>query len=350
MVTKMKYKDCITFDELYKSMLKCKKGVLYKSSVAHYYLNGIEETIRLKDELQNGTFKPRKSNHFTIYVPKRRDIVSISFRDRVHQRALNDNIIYPVMSKSFIYDNCACQINKGPDFARKRLKSFLEDFYRHHTINGYVLQIDIHGYYPNMSHEYTEKLFKSNLDSDVFPVVKQILDRQYEGNVGYNPGSQLIQIAGIAILNKLDHICKENLHLKYYVRYMDDFIILCDNYKYLHYCFQEIENVLFKIGFTFNKNKTRIFQITKSIPFLGFNFKLLETGKILMIRKPEEVKRNKKHIKNLVKLAKQNVISKDKVDECVGSICNFLDKGNSYNLKRKILDFYSNLLEDNNYG
>ena len=342
----MKYKECISFDELYKSMVKCKKGVLYKSSVAHYYLNSIEETIKLQRELETDTFKPRKSNHFTIYAPKRRDIVSISFRDRVHQRTLNDNIIYPIMVKSFIYDNCACQINKGPDFARRRLKKFISSFYRKFGTIGYVLQIDIHGYYPNMSHEYTENLFKRKLDKQTYKIVKQILDRQYDGSVGYNPGSQLIQIAGISNLNILDHYCKEKLYLKYYIRYMDDFIIIHNSCSYLKKCLNEIKQVLLNIGFTCNPNKTRIFSIRNNIPFLGFNFKLKNSGKILLIRKPEEVKRNKKHIKNLVEIAKKGIISREKTDECVASIINFLEKGNNYNLIQRIKNYYLSLWED----
>lgn len=342
----MKYKECISFKELYRSMLKCKRGVLYKSSVAHYYLNSIEETIKLKDELKTGKFKPRKVRKFTIYAPKKRDIVSISFRDRVYQRTLNDNIIYPTMSKSFIFDNCACQIGKGPDFARNRLKSFLIKFYKRHKTNGYVLQIDIHGYYPNMSHKLTEDMFESKLDAETFKAVKNILGTQYEGSIGYNPGSQLIQIAGISNLNNLDHICKEKLHLKYYVRYMDDFIILDNDRIKLQKCLNEIKRILLSMGFTFNTGKTKIYPISSNIPFLGFNFRLTKSGKVLLIRKPNEVKRIRRHLKKLVNLAKSGTISHHKVDECFGSIINFLKKGNSYNLINKLALYYNNLWEN----
>ena len=38
----------IGFDALYSSMHRCKSGVIWKDSVAHYVLNGIEETIKLE--------------------------------------------------------------------------------------------------------------------------------------------------------------------------------------------------------------------------------------------------------------------------------------------------------------
>ena len=34
----------IGFEALYDSMMKCKKGVLWKDQPAYYYLHGIEET------------------------------------------------------------------------------------------------------------------------------------------------------------------------------------------------------------------------------------------------------------------------------------------------------------------
>ena len=75
-------------------------------------MNGIERTMKLSDELHSGTYKARKPVRFTITSPKPRDIASITFRDRVYQRSLNDNAVYLTMSKSFIYDNFACQKGK----------------------------------------------------------------------------------------------------------------------------------------------------------------------------------------------------------------------------------------------
>lgn len=96
-------------EALYESMMKCKKGVIWKDSVAHYYLNGIEETLKLSQQLRDNTYVPRAPKHFKITHPKERDVVSIAFRDRVYQRSLNDNQIYPAMTQSLIKTNCACQ-------------------------------------------------------------------------------------------------------------------------------------------------------------------------------------------------------------------------------------------------
>ena len=341
--------NVISFEALYDSMHKCKKGVLWKDSVASFYMNGIERTMKLSDELHSGTYKARKPVRFTITSPKPREIASITFRDRVYQRSLNDNAVYPTMSKSFIYDNFACQKGKGTDAARNRLKEFLHRYYRKHGHDGYVAQFDIHGYYPNMSHAVTEDLFQEKLPTEVFSMVKTILNEQYEGDTGYNPGSQLIQIAGISVLDRFDHFVKEQLHAKLYIRYMDDFLIISDDKEYLETCKELMEAQLASIGFELNQKKTRIYPLKDGIDFLGFKFSLTNTGKVLMMIRPENVKRERKKLRRLVAKSKRGEIPLEKVDESYATWRNHASKGNSHNLLQR-MDAYYNSLWGENYA
>ena len=222
----MDEEEIIGFEALYDSMLKCKRGVMWKGSAAHFVLNGPECVYKLSQQLKDGTYKPRAPMSFKIYSPKERDIVSISFRDRVYQRSLNDNGIYDYMTRSFIEDNEACQKGKGTDRARDRLETLLHKAYRKHGSDLFILQYDIHGYYSNMRHDVTEGLFREKLDPCVAERAVRVMREQYTEEAGYNPGSQMIQIAGISYLDKLDHFIKERLRAKYYIRYMDDFLII----------------------------------------------------------------------------------------------------------------------------
>ena len=47
----MDMEEVIGFEALYDSMHKCKKGVIWKESVAHYVLNSLEETYKLNEQL-----------------------------------------------------------------------------------------------------------------------------------------------------------------------------------------------------------------------------------------------------------------------------------------------------------
>lgn len=331
------------FESLYESMCKCRKGVIWKDSVASYCANSIERTLMLSQKLQNGKYKPNPIVKFAITSPKPREIASISFQDRVYQRSLNDNVVYPIMCKSFIEDNFACQKGKGTDAARDRLKEFLHKYFRKHGHNGYVAQFDISGYYPTMDHAITENIFESKLPPEYFEMVKKILREQYDGDKGYNPGSQLIQIAGISVLDKLDHYIKEQLRAKFYIRYMDDFLIISDDMEYLADSMSKIIEHLEELKFEVNPKKTRIYPLSDGIEFLGFKFLLTETGKVLMLVKSKNVKNQRKKLRRLVAKSKRGEISKEKVDESYNAWKNHASKGNSYKLIQRMDKYYSEL-------
>lgn len=344
----MTEEDIIGYTALYESMCKCQCGVMWKDSVAHFVLNAPEEIMKLERELHDGTYKPRKPKTFKVTSPKPRDISSVSFRDRVYQRSLNDVVLYPTMTRSFIYDNWACQKGKGTDAARNRLKDFLHSFYRHHGLDGYIAQFDIHGYYPNMDHAIIEEMFQKKLPPEIFQRVLDVLHHQYKGDKGYNPGSQMIQIAGISVLNEFDHFVKERLHIQYYLRYMDDFIIFHHDYEYLKICQSEIIKKLAEYKFEINPKKTSITPIRCGLLFLGFNFRLTQSGKVVMLINPKNVKAKRKNLRRLVTRCKKGMIPKASVDESYRSWRDHASKGNSYKLLRRMDSYYKSLWEDQN--
>lgn len=172
---------------------------------------------------------------------------------------------------------------------------------------------------------------------------KNFTPDQYEGNIGYNPGSQLVQIAGVAFLNDLDHFIKEKLHIKYYIRYMDDFLLIHNERDYLEYCKSRIELELFKLKFQTNSKKTRIFEISEGIEFLGFTFKLTETGKVLMLLNSDNVKREKRKLRRLVNRYYKGQISKSSVNDSYQAWRNHASKGNNFKLIQSMDKYYKDL-------
>ncbi len=337
------FSNVTDFEHLYTSMLKCKTSVLWKDSVASFWLNGIERCLKLETEFETGAYKARQPRTFAVYVPKKRDIVSICFRDRVYQRALNDYVIYPIMTRSFIYDNWACQKGKGTDAARERLKEFMHRFYRRYGSEGYILKIDIKGYYPNMSHEVVEEMFKEKLPAGIFEQVVMILKSQYKGDKGYNPGSQLIQIAGISLLDKTDHFIKEHLRIKYYLRYMDDFILIHKDKEYLIECLRRIETELSKVKCSKNEKKTRIVTLKEGISFLGFDFRLTDTGKVLMLLRSENVKQERKRLRHMARKIRHGAGTYEKLEEMFEAWKAHAVKGNTYKVVRRMTGYYEGL-------
>lgn len=106
------------------------------------------------------------------------------------------------------------------------------------------------------------------------------------------------QVLAIFYLNDLDHFIKENLKIKYYVRYQDDGLLLHPSKQYLEYCLKEIKNFLSKEKLHLN-NKTRIYSSSDNFLFLGKNRK----------GNPAKYRSVKRNIKNKYKLYTANKIT-----------------------------------------
>lgn len=338
----MDIESIIGFEALWDSMMKCRRGVIWKDSVAAFCLNPVQEVSRLCDQLHDGSYRERPHKYFTINYPKERSIMSISFRDRVYQRSLNDVGIYPVMCRSFIYDNGACQKGKGADFARNRLKCHLQRYYRKHGPDGFVLKMDVRGYYPNMRHDAAKAAFKRRLDPDVYARAAAILDG-FPGEVGFNPGSQIIQIAGISILDGIDHFVKERLRVRHYMRYMDDMLIIGHDRDALERYRQEIDERLRRIGFELHVGKTRVIPLAQGVMYLGFRFRLTETGAVIQTLDPVRVRAERKKLRRLAAKARAGLLSRQKCDESYACWRNHAAKGDNWKMLKRMDEYYDGL-------
>lgn len=335
--------DIIDVDSLYNSMVKCQKNVSWKTSVTAFRLNWLERIITLNDELVSGKYKGSKPKPVIVTYPKRRECLCIPFRDRVYQRSLNDNALYPLITKSFIYCNAACQTGKGTEFARNKIKEFMRRYFREHGAEGYALHIDIRHYYPSMRHELAKDTFARYVPSDILKMAETVLDSQYSGDVGYNPGSQMVQIAGIAVPNDIDHYIIEQQSVEFYLRYMDDFIIIHHDKEYLKILQQKIEAKLSELGFSIHNEKTNIHTLKRGFLILGFTFRLTSNGKALMLIDGENVKHEKRKLRKLVKRAKAGLMTRKEVNKCYGSWKAHALAGDTFQLIMRMDKFYKEL-------
>lgn len=336
----------VGFLALRESAKRCRRGVMWKDSAASYVLNLSERTLRLSRQLQGGTFRCGPTREFDVTRPKRRTIVSVGFTDRVFQRSLNDNSIYPRMVRGFVADNAACQKGKGTDYARGRLKEFMRRHYRRHGPNGWVCQIDVSGYYPNMRHEVAEAAFARKLPPEVLAMAVGVMRSQYPGEVGYNPGSQMIQIAGIGVLDPLDHLAKDLMGIKRYIRYMDDAVAILPTREEAEGALAAFGDTLHNLGFELNPKKSRVYPLRDGIPFLGFEFHLTDTGKALMLVRPSNVKEARRRISRMARLARSGRMMRADVDKSYRAWREHAAKGDSFELIRRTDAWYKDLWKE----
>lgn len=334
--------DIIGEDALFESMQKCSRGVKWKGTVAYYRHHWPDEIGKLSEQLHDGTYKERRAKFFTVTEPKRREIMSIHFRDRICQRSLNDTAIYPQVAAHFINDNFACQKGKGTDAARNKLARYMREYFQKNGLEGYALKIDIKGYYPNMDHKFAESMLSEYVDSVTFEMAQKVLDH-LPGEIGYNPGSQIVQIVGITALDKIDHYIKDVLGIEYYVRYMDDFILIHQSKEYLEYCLGEIRRMLSEQKMSTNDSKTYIKPLTNDIIFLGFVYRYTSTGKLVILANPKKIKHERKKIMRMVALVAKGKLTKYEVDRHFKAYKASVRYGNSHNLLRRLNQWYESL-------
>lgn len=334
-------KDVIEPDILFVAMNKCLCGVIWKDSVAHFYINWATEIDRLIKEINSGNYKQRKPSYFRV---GKRDIMSISFRDRCIQRALNDFVLYPAISPTLIMGNCACQTGKGTLVAKDYLKKIIRREWRHYGTKIFALKCDIKGYYKNIPHNVGESELKRVLSNSVFEFLKEKLLSVYEGDKGYIAGNQAVQIIGISALSPLDHHIKEKLRIKGYVRYMDDFILLSHDVDYLIHCKEEIEQYLAKIGLELHGKKTKIIDLSeKPIEFLGFDFKLTETGKVCAYVASSKVKYKRKQLYRMVQKVKRGEKERESADKAYMDWRTHAMYGDTYAFLKRMDGYYFGL-------
>lgn len=347
----VKEKIC-KFRSLYKAMHRCKQNVMWKDSVAGYIKNGLVNTYKLRHQAIDGSYEIDKYSIFTIYEPKKREIVSTRMKDRVFQRSMCDNYLYDEITKSFIYDNHACQIGKGTSRARSRLVRHMQQHFKKHGLDGWVFQCDLTNFFGSTHHDIAKKAVFSRVSNKwVNNHVYKIIDSFNQGEdpeIGMGLGSQVTQLIELAVLDRLDHIIKEDLHIKFYIRYNDDFILIHEDKEHLKYCLKVINEHLASLGLKLSEKKTRLYQLKQGIKFLGFKFQLTKTGKVIKRLSKENVAHVKRKLRRMKKLVDVGVLTKEDVDKCLEAWKAHAKQGNTHSLILSMNRFYENLWKEGN--
>lgn len=297
------YEKLYDMNVLYNAFQKCKKGTDWKNSVQKYEANLFANLNTLRKELENETYRQKKFTEFDIRERgKQRHIKSLHISDRVVQRALCDEILFPAISKYLIYDNGASIKGKGIGFARSRLMTHLSEYYRTYGNKGYVLILDYSKYFDSIPHDKLIKLYEKYIDDEkVIKLVNHLVSACSSEGVGIGIGSQISQISGISYLIPVDNYCKIVKGCKYYGRYMDDLYIIHPDKKFLQELVKDITEISRELGLTINVKKTHIFRIDKGFEFLKLYHFVDENGKITRKICKKNIIRERRKLKKLKK-------------------------------------------------
>ena len=338
------YDELCSFDNLMRAFKKARKGKSKKWYVKRFESNLENNLLQIKYELETLSYYLRPLKRFIIRDPKTRVIQASRFRDRVIHHALC-NIIEPLFDKTFIYDSYANRKKKGTHAGLKRFDCFkrkvsdngklVRNAKDDNMVAGYVLKADIRHYFDRVDHEILLNIIKRKIrDEKVIWLVQKILDNHDSKILGRGMpiGNLTSQFFANVYLNELDYFVKHKLKAKYYLRYVDDFVILHKDKEVLENYKKQINEFLKAIKLELHPEKSRVLSLHNGISLLGFRvFYHYKLPRKSNIRKFE------KRLDELTKDFKEGKINKEKFMESLEGWFAYAEWSNTYGYRNKVL-------------
>jgi retron-type reverse transcriptase len=289
----------------------------------------------LRNELIFHTYRPKKLKTFILRDPKTRKISKSDFRDRVVHHALC-NVIEPIFEKRFIFDSYANRKGKGTLRAIQRFDYFKRKVSKNNKQACFVLKADIRHYFETVSHNVLVNIIRTRIDDGkIIWLVKTILSNYNTKEIGNGMplGNLTSQFFANVYLNELDQFVKHKLRAKYYIRYVDDFVILDSSKEKLDEYKCEVNNFLKeKLHLELHPDKTTIVQSNLGVTFLGL--RIFMHHKLL---KKSNMQKFVRKLRDFCEKFDEKLIDYDKV-------YNFLEGWTAYSKQANVFRMRKNLL------
>ncbi len=302
------YGRVISFENLLASFYEFRRGKRHKEDIPDFEYNLEKYLFGLIRELKKFTYAPLASKVFKINEPKPRFIQAASVRDRVVHHALV-RVINPLFEPGFIYDSYACRHGKGTLKAVRRLEEFWRRESRNYSRKIYFLKADIRKYFDSIDHSILIGMLRNKISCPrTIWLIKKILKRQpadckgikIEEGKGLPIGNLTSQLFANIYLNEFDQYVKHRLRVRFYIRYVDDFVAVSADREYLTSLIAPIENFLKeRLRLALHPVKRKIFSSRSGIDFLGYfirrHYKILRSGNVKrFLRRVDKYKREGK--------------------------------------------------------
>ena len=343
------YSQIISLENLILAWKKARKGKTKKNYVIEFEEELFYNLMALHYELKYNLYMPKPLVTFILRDPKTRKISKSHFRDRIIHHALC-NTIEPIFDKIFIYDSYANRKGKGTLHALKRFDKFarkvsnngiIKGRFNNNQVKGYCLKADIKHYFQEINHEILLDIIKRKIkDEKVIELIKKILNNtnfrvqssereRVTLGKGMPLGNLTSQFFANIYLNELDYFVKHVLKAKYYIRYVDDFVILNNSKEQLKEWKEEIDKFLKeRLKLELHPDKSKIIPLSRGIDFIGFRnfyyFKLLR-------------KRNIRKMIKKVESYKDKIISHEKILESFQGWQAYAKWANTFKLRKNII-------------
>ena len=259
------------WDNLNLAFYKAQCGKQYDRHVLAYRKNLNENLNQLKEKISSGDVKVGEYHYFKIYDPKERIICAASFDERVLHHAIM-NVCHDYFERNLIFDTYATRVGKGTYKAIERAFANIGKY-------KYVAKLDFRKYFDSISHEILKmKLARFFKDRILLKILCKIIDT-YNVSDGYGIpiGNLTSQYFANFFLSDMDHYIKEVLRAEFYIRYMDDILLMSNDKDDLKSKLNQI--ILFSERLHLKLKPIVVRRCNEGVSFLGYK---LYSNKILL--------------------------------------------------------------------
>ncbi len=288
--------------DLFEAYFECRRNKRSTHNALRFEIKQEDEVLRLYEAILSDTYTIGKSIAFIVFKPVQREIFAADFRDRVIHHYIIGKL-EPVFEQLFIYDSYSCRKEKGTHFGVKRITRFLRACSNSYKQDCYILKLDIQGFFMNIDKKILLKVvlgiiekryngFDKKLladlatkvimnnpvngciirgtkkDWDGLPINKSLFHKN--GERGLPIGNLTSQVFANLYLNPLDQFIKRDLKIKYYGRYVDDFVIIHPDKEYLISIITRVSEFLeTELHLQLHPRKIYLQHYTKGVLFTG---------------------------------------------------------------------------------
>lgn len=192
--------------------------------------------------LLNGTYKPHVDapvvvNEGTHHKVRRIRKPHFKYDQIIHHCIIQ--VLQPLLTAPMYEYSCGSIPTRGAHYGKKRIEKWLRSDIKN---TKYVFKMDIKHFYESVDQDILKAMLARKIkDRQALELINKVIDSCEKG---LPLGNYTSQWFANFMLTPLDHYIKEQLHAKYYMRYMDDIVIFGGNKKELHKMHRAIEDYL----------------------------------------------------------------------------------------------------------
>ena len=265
-------KKICTYENAENAYNLAKAGKRFRPEVLKFEREREVNLLKAVDDLKNITYSPGSYFVFKVWEPKERVIMALPFYDRVIQHMIV-NKIRPIFESRMIQQSYACREGKGIHAASAKLAAWLYDLQVVKKKKIYALSGDIHHYFESVDQEILKKEIRRYIgDEKLLKILDDIIEHNgiWSEGKGIPVGNLTSQLFANVYLNILDQYVKHQLKEHYYIRYMDNFIILQEDIGRLREDMKKIADFVSKRLKLQLNEKSCIIAAKNGVDFVGY--------------------------------------------------------------------------------